>query len=561
MVTNEDIKRLMLLESRGNPRAVNANSGAQGLMQVMPATGRKPGFGVAPLKNPFDPNESVRFGRDYFGAMMNRYGGDKRRALAAYNWGPGHVDGWDGDLGTLPEETRNYITAFEAGTDQKGNPWSEQQLATAQGFLGDDGLAAQLVPGNQLPATEIAQNEALAAELGITPQGGDLEALAAALMPPAASSGGASLVEREDGPGMRIERTEDAMSQHNAMLEKRDAAKSASPSMPSEGGNWGRQEIGLALQALGEGLSAISQRRAPDMSGVQRQIAARDKKAKEGKALNQTIEYLRKKGMGDLADLAEAGSMSAGDALMMGLKQPQDDRTALIKNFEYARSQGYPGDFSRFLNERSGGTTVNIGDKGLAGAPQGYDYLRNPDGQVRITDGRVQLVPIQGGPAAAELSQAAETQRFGQKVEAEKFGRLQGDVTRAIDLAREGYGTGAFSMLAALPIPSDARTLGNVVDTLKANLGFEAIQAMRDASPTGGALGQVTERELGFLQSTVANLDTGAGEEELTRQLNKVRNHLTTLRDISQGTYQIPSAIGGRGGPVTIDGVTIEEVR
>ncbi|MEM9766064.1 MAG: hypothetical protein AAF968_26870, partial [Pseudomonadota bacterium] len=162
-----------------------------------------------------------------------------------------------------------------------------------------------------------------------------------------------------------------------------------------------------------------------------------------------------------------------------------------------------------------------------------------------------------GGPVDAERAATAETEQFGQMMEAEKFERLQGDIDRAIGLARDGYATGAFSLLAGIPIPSDARSLRNLVDTLKANLGFEAIQTMREASPTGGALGQVTERELGFLQSTIANLDTGAGEEELARQLNKVSGHLTTLRDISQGTYQIPVP----GAPVTIDGVTIEEIR
>src|SRR5690606_36603495 len=48
-----------------------------------------------------------------------------------------------------------------------------------------------------------------------------------------------------------------------------------------------------------------------------------------------------------------------------------------------------------------------------------------------------------------------------------------------------------------------ANNLRALLGTIKANAGFDRLQAMRDSSPTGGALGQVSERELAFLQSTI----------------------------------------------------------
>ena len=48
---------------------------------------------------------------------------------------------------------------------------------------------------------------------------------------------------------------------------------------------------------------------------------------------------------------------------------------------------------------------------------------------------------------------------------------------------------------------TEAQATAAKLDTIKANIGFDKLQKMRDASPTGGALGQVSERELGFLQS------------------------------------------------------------
>ena len=109
------IESVIWQESRGNPNAVSP-VGARGLMQIMPDTARQPGFGIQPL-NPdqlFDPVANRRFGEQYLSKMMERYNGDTRKALAAYNWGPGNADKWDGDLQRLPDETRKYITNIEA---------------------------------------------------------------------------------------------------------------------------------------------------------------------------------------------------------------------------------------------------------------------------------------------------------------------------------------------------------------------------------------------------------------------------------------------------------------
>jgi len=101
--------RVLQVESNGNPNAVSPK-GARGLMQVMPNTGRDPGFGITPLRNN-SPEENVRFGRDYLDAMHNRYG-DPTAALVAYNAGPAVADEWvrsGRDPSKLPAETRNYV--------------------------------------------------------------------------------------------------------------------------------------------------------------------------------------------------------------------------------------------------------------------------------------------------------------------------------------------------------------------------------------------------------------------------------------------------------------------
>lgn len=77
---------------------------------------------------------------------------------------------------------------------------------------------------------------------------------------------------------------------------------------------------------------------------------------------------------------------------------------------------------------------------------------------------------------------------------------------------------------------TDAYDLNKVVTTVKANLGFDRLQAMRDASPTGGALGQVAIQELEALQASVAAIDVGQSREQLVRNINKVKQHYQKWR-------------------------------
>jgi hypothetical protein len=83
--------------------------------------------------------------------------------------------------------------------------------------------------------------------------------------------------------------------------------------------------------------------------------------------------------------------------------------------------------------------------------------------------------------------------------------------------------------------------LAQTVNTIKANIGFRELQEMRDNSPTGGALGQVSEREIDFLNSVIANIEQGQSREQFLRNLDTIEaawnGSLVRLREAYRRDY------------------------
>jgi len=160
--------------------------------------------------------------------------------------------------------------------------------------------------------------------------------------------------------------------------------------------------------------------------------------------------------------------------------------------------------------------------------------------------------------ATAASKEAREQQKFdleqadgvakmarAKDVAVQKYGVMNGTIDEAMKIVKDNeWATGGLTGGINSNIPgTDAYTLDKTINTLQANLSFDALQAMREASKTGGALGSVSERELQLLGSTVASLDSGLPRETIMNNLEKVREHYKNFLD-SAG-IELPGAQGG----------------
>ena len=158
-------------ESNGNTNAVSPK-GAQGIVQIMPKTAAKPGYGMSPidLKNT-TPEEQIRWGMEYRSRIQKAHGFSEDQATAAYNAGAGKVqqaikqakDSGGNWLSYLPKETRDYVPRVNKATAQYANGGSgvAGNTPTTAPLVGIDRKVQQKIRGEYQNAM-LKYNEDLA---------------------------------------------------------------------------------------------------------------------------------------------------------------------------------------------------------------------------------------------------------------------------------------------------------------------------------------------------------------------------------------------------------------
>lgn len=588
---NTLVKALIQRESGGDPNAVS-RTGAIGLGQVMPATARDPGFGVAPLSNPLDPAENERFTRQYLAAMLERSGGNLEPALASYNAGPGNGDkfaasGGDWNALPMPGETKPYV----------------QDIMKAIGQGGDDAMT--------MGTRDLSPETAVAAGIG-DPYGGGEEAaperkgVIQQLM--SGNIGGAAKT-MFTAPDMENPRVAGEMySGKSKAIEDASRILDAQMSNTNAPISWS-QVLGSGLAtgvgAYQEGKAATEADKV--QSQLQELMSSGNMDPKTIATINSLDPQLgRSLAMAQLAqknDL-ELQAQRAADAQQLQAMKPAGDMekpTALVKNLVAAGFKPGTPEFQtevmKQMNKVDPGMQVSVGPDGsmtvsnggsttsipgsapggvsvpeqgvgvggdpsapaagavtgtppAAGATTNETQQGNVTGVAKPEDGRVQFVDqdgklqerlIPGSKGAGEAEAARRAKIAEENTQRDKAGTVLNKIEEVRKMLKTDPNANFFQKVWAATstgLPGQltegiggtpAKQLRSKLDTIAANIGFDALAEMRRNSPTGGALGNVTERELALLQSTIASLDPNAGEEVLKQGLSDVERQYNSI--------------------------------
>jgi len=201
-----------------------------------------------------------------------------------------------------------------------------------------------------------------------------------------------------------------------------------------------------------------------------------------------------------------------GSVLYSAPQQPttgmQDYQSYANYETQNGRTPLGPLEYEQALR-RSGATNIDTGT-----IPTGYQAVRDAEGRLTRYD------PVPGGPADTTKKEGLA------KTNTERSGNIVlEDVDRAVSAieSNPALTTGIIGNWSRGISGTPANKVQNLLQTIRANSAFDRLQQMREASPTGGALGAVSDSELGLLQNAIGSLEQSNDSEDLTYNLRRVQ--------------------------------------
>tara|TARA_R110000868_G_scaffold295355_2_gene555765 strand:- start:2970 stop:4025 length:1056 start_codon:yes stop_codon:yes gene_type:complete len=223
------------------------------------------------------------------------------------------------------------------------------------------------------------------------------------------------------------------------------------------------------------------------------------------------------------------------DKMLSGLNIPEaekaqirrnaidDKRPNNVREYDFSAQQQRamgrdPKDFESWdINRRRAQSQNEFGP-----LEAGSRLIREPDGSARVE----YLPGTKGYREQQDAAQKAQLREISKKAQSNIVVQ---DIDAAISMI-EGSNfpvAGVGSLLSSIP-GTPQYNLGQKLQTIKANIGFDELQKMRESSPTGGALGSIAVQELTALQSVKGSLDQAQDRKQIVDNLRRIREH--TLR-------------------------------
>ena len=346
-----------------------------------------------------------------------------------------------------------------------------------------------------------------------------------------------------------------------------------------------RQTLEITRQQLGQkGLEETNRKYEANLKSLSDAIDNAPDSGRAGAILQSLEKTGALKGLDDMAQVVQSPA-SAKDILMSRVmaKRSEEEQLAMKgaeagvtaeasakANAKYRAPEAdqyyaVPTGSGTMLLDKRSGMAVMLGT-GPDGSPtqigQPFRPVGGPGGQPTAvsTDSAQQALPSAQSPKPL-MPPSIDAQAQGAVVTAQKEAELmvekkakfpkaqaalaslnqqQTVVEDALDKAIKNvspWSAGVGAWASALPA-TQAKALRSDLNTIKANLGFDKLQQMRDNSPTGGALGSVVVQEILFLQSSVKELDQELKPSELKDKLEFIQSNLKELKSLREQAFQ-----------------------
>ena len=419
--------------------------------------------------DPTDPMQNLEGSARYLSQQLKRFGSPEL-ALAAYNAGPTRV----ARLGRVPNiaETQNYVkTILGEGQTTMATPMDMAREEELRMQMLASGTAPQAAP--RAPLSALMQDRPRAAAARQQRRGG---------------FGGIMDYLGTPSPTTGLSRAEQFAAALDPLI------------MPE-------LRAGEAIRARG------AQR-------MKRQSA------------NKTVEYLRKNGYPEIAAMVEQNPAIASNVMsaLLSKRLSPAETTGSMQNYEFLISQGLPKDQAIERAFGKGGSTFNLGQKAQISGD--YVIVEDP-----TAEAGVRFIPIKGSKAEKEALAAAGREGVTQQQAAQK----EAVISKSVDFLVGKIDAGGLfnlpeagivgNVLGTLGINQDAVDFKNELASIQANVAFDRLQQMREASKTGGALGAVSERELDLLMAAYGNIKQSTSPKKLKENLLYIKEIMTKIEN------------------------------
>jgi hypothetical protein len=173
--------------------------------------------------------------------------------------------------------------------------------------------------------------------------------------------------------------------------------------------------------------------------------------------------------------------------------------------------------------------STSVDARNMGTIPPGHRLIQGQDGSYSM-----EMIP--GSPAYRDEQKAREAQGRQQELTARQLNPTIDDITTARKLASSGLipstGIGVSGLRNVPVVGQRAENLAATIDAIGSGISLENLNQMRQASPTGGALGNVSDKQSGLLAEAFGSLRQSQSKDLFLYNLSRVEN---VLNDIVHG--------------------------